>query len=104
MLAIVPWIVPARRHTAFDSTFIASHGRQRDLAQLQPFEQSLRRAAKALLTSRPELKEPSRKRELERLVDDKGRLILPPGGLEHMEDYHFVLVRGGAWRTGDELW
>ena len=38
------------------------------------------------------------------LIDDKGRLVLPPGGLQDMANYHFALVRGGAWRDGDELW
>ena len=41
---------------------------------------------------------------LRRLVDKAGRLVLPPGGLQDMSSYHFVLVKGGAWRRGDDLW
>ena len=33
---------------------------------------------------------------LRRLIDGQGRLILPPGGLQSMADYHFAVVKGGA--------
>ena len=44
------------------------------------------------------------KERLRRLVDQHGRLVLPPGGLQSMASYHLALVRGGAWRRGDERW
>ena len=66
----------------------------------------LKRAASALIARRPDLDDGSRKALAARrqLIDDKGRLVLPPGGLQDMANYHFALVRGGAWRDGDELW
>ena len=54
-----------------------------------------------LLLHRPELNDMSLRAQL---IDAKGRLVLPPGGLQDMANYNFVLVRGGAWRDGDELW
>ena len=56
----------------------------------------------SLLQQKPELDADKQARN--RLIDKSGRLMLPPGGLQNMADYHFVLVRGGAWKDGDELW
>ena len=44
------------------------------------------------------------KERVKRLVDVRGRLVLPPGGLQNMAEYQFTLVKGGAWKAGDELW
>ena len=62
--------------------------------------------AAKLLRKRPDLNRNGREAKLKRhrLIDGEGRLILPPGGLQNMADYHFVLVRGGAWKAGDALW
>jgi len=89
-------------HTNLDSKYMTSHGPARDTEQLRPFETMLRHAATNLMRFRPELRK--HKKERDRLIDDTGRLNLPPGGLQNMAHYHFVLVRGGAWRDGDELW
>ena len=35
-------------------------------------------------------------------IDARGRLVLPPGGLQDMSQYNFVIVRGGAWKEGDD--
>ena len=55
-----------------------------------------------MLNDRPELQRGSVKTGPggvdERLVDAEGRLVLPPGGLQSMSEYHLCLVRGGAGR------
>ena len=89
-------------HTNLDSDYLRARGPVQDLAQLDPFETTLRAAAMSLLQQKPELDADKQARN--RLIDKSGRLILPPGGLQNMADYHFVLVRGGAWKDGDELW
>ena len=91
-------------HTNLDSSYMGVHGPGADMQLLEPFENTLRIAAKSLLHAQPQLRLASNKKERHRLVDDKGRLNLPPGGLQNMAYYHFVLVRGGAWRDGDEVW
>ena len=93
-------------HTNLDSAFLGAHGPVQDLEQLRPFETTLRHAATSLMRQRPELtaQKGPLKKERERLIDERGRLNLPPGGLQSMAYYHFVLVRGGAWKDGDELW
>ena len=101
-------------HTNLDRTYANKYGTKADITQLAPFEQMLKRAAVKLKRQQPDLfrlKDPVTKKwiygaqqRLRRLVDKEGRLVLPPGGLQDMAHYHFVLVRGGAWKLGDELW
>ena len=91
-------------HTNLDAAFTTTHGPNADGAVLAPLEDMLRRAAKQLLLDRPELDAPSAASAKAQLIDGNGRLVLPPGGLQDMAHYNFVLVRGGAWRDGDELW
>ena len=92
--------------TNLDRLYAVLHGSHADAIQLEPFETMLKRAAAKLLRKRPELNRNGReaRERRKRLIDGEGRLILPPGGLQNMADYHFVLVRGGAWKAGDALW
>ena len=86
--------------TALDNAYDVQHGPKADAIQLAPFESMLKRAATRLLKDRPELQRGSVKTGPggvdERLVDAEGRLVLPPGGLQSMSEYHLCLVRGGA--------
>lgn len=81
-------------------------GTHADAIQLEPFEAMLKRAAAKLLRKRPDLQRngPRAKEKVRKLIDGHGRLILPPGGLQNMAEYHFVLVRGGAWKQGEDMW
>ena len=100
-------------HTNLDRAYDSTHGSAADSRVLAPFEAMLKRAAAKMLRKKPELLRTrddsgapihGAKQRLRRLVDGEGRLVLPPGGLQDMAHYNFVLVRGGAWKEGDERW
>ena len=96
--------------TNLDGNYAKAHGEKVDAKQLEPFETVLKKAATKMIRKSPELtKRPDEtgkewKERLKKLVDTEGRLTLPPGGLQNMAGYHFALVRGGAWKDGEELW
>lgn len=82
-------------HTNLDTAYATTRGPEQDAAVLQPLESMLTDAANTLRREHPELTKGE-------FIDARGRLVLPPGGLQDMSQYNFVIVRGGAWKEGDD--
>ena len=92
-------------HTNLDTRYAEARGPLEDAKVLRPLESMLRAAARRLLDEKHDLVyTEAGQAYAKELVDPQGRLLLPPGGLQDMAKYNFAIVKGGAWRDGDELW